>query len=99
MNNNGYVAFLTRTDANVSSNRGIVVSDGVNTTLFAKVSAGAGFTSLDSFAAVINDNNLVAFRGNDNQGSPKDSVFVSDGTSVLRIAGVGDTVQTDLGSR
>ena len=92
------MAFTTRT-ATASSTRRIVVSDGVNTTLFPTVSAGAGFTSIDSFAPAINDSGLVAFRGNDNQPTARDSVFVTDGTNFLRLAGVNDTLQTDTGPR
>ena len=98
MNNLDRVAFTTRTAAATSARR-IVVSDGTNTTLFPTVSSGAGFTSIDSFPPVVNDNGLVAFRGNDNQSTPKDSVFVSNGTFVQRIAGVGDVVPTDIGPR
>ncbi|HEX8618666.1 MAG TPA: dockerin type I domain-containing protein [Thermoanaerobaculia bacterium] len=98
MNNSDFVAFITRTTSAASSRR-IVVSNGTTTTLFPTVSSGSGFTSLDSFAPVINDNGLVAFRGNDNQATPRDSVFVSDGVTVQRIAGVGDIVPTDLGPR
>ena len=76
-----------------------MVSDGTSTTLFPTVSAGAGFTSIDCFAPSINDNGLVAFRGNDNQATPRDSVFVTDGTTFQRIAGVGDTLMTDAGPR
>ena len=98
MNNLNQVAFTTRTST-ASSTRRIVVGDGTTTTLFPTVSAGAGFTSIDSFAPVINDNGLVAFRGNDNQATPRDSVFVTDGTTFQRIAGVNDTLMTDTGPR
>jgi hypothetical protein len=98
MNNNDQVAFTTRTGTTTSTRR-IVVSNGTMTTLFPTVSAGAGFTSIDSFAPVMNDNGLVAFRGNDNQATPRDSVFVSDGTTVQRIAGVADVLMTDIGPR
>ncbi|CAN5637199.1 hypothetical protein BH20VER1_BH20VER1_02830 [soil metagenome] len=98
MNNLDQVAFITRTST-AAADRRIVVSDGTTTTLFPTVSSGAGFTSLDFFAPVINDNGLVAFRGNDNQATPRDSVFVSNGTTVQRIAGVGDILMTDIGPR
>ena len=98
MNNHEQVAFTTRTSTSATTRR-IVVSDGTTTTLFPTVSAGAGFTSIDSFAPSINDNGLVAFRGNDNQATPKDSVFVTDGTTFQRITGVGDTLMTDTGPR
>ena len=98
LNNSGEVAFTTRTTTAASTRR-IVVSDGMTTRLFPTVSSGAGFTSIDSFAPVINDNSLVAFRGNDNQATPRDSVFVTDGTTFQRIAGVGDVLMTDIGPR
>jgi hypothetical protein len=96
MNNNNAVAFITRTTS-ASSSRRVVVSDGTTTRLFPTVSDGAGFTSLDSFAPSVNDAGLVAFRGNDANG--RNSVFISDGTTVQRIAGVGDVLQTDIGPR
>jgi hypothetical protein len=98
MNNHNQVAFITRTTASNTTRR-IVVSDGTTTTLFPTVSAGAGFTGIDSFPPSINDHGLVAFRGNDNQGTPRDSVFVTNGTTVQRIAGVNDMLMTDTGPR
>jgi hypothetical protein len=62
MNNHEQVAFTTRTSTS-STTRRIVVSDGTTTTMFPTVSAGVGFTSIDSFAPSINDDGLVAFRG------------------------------------
>ncbi len=96
MNNLDQVAFTTRTSTAASTRR-IVVSDGTTTTMFPTVSDGAGFTSIDFFAPSINDTGLVAFRGNDNQATPRDSVFVTDGVTFQRIAGVNDTLMTDVG--
>ena len=98
MNNLNQVAFTTRTTTAASTRR-IVVSDGTTTALFPTVSDGAGFTSIDFFAPSINDTGLVAFRGNDNQATPRDSVFVTDGVTFQRIAGVNDTLMTDAGPR
>ena len=98
MNNLNQVAFTTRTSTAASTRR-IVISDGTTTTLFPTVSDGAGFTSIDFFAPSINDMGLVAFRGNDNQATPRDSVFVTDGVTFQRIAGVNDTLMTDAGPR
>jgi hypothetical protein len=98
MNNLDQVAFTTRTSTAASTRR-IVVADGTTTTLFPTVSDGAGFTSIDFFAPSINDAGLVAFRGNDNQATPRDSVFVTDGVTFQRIAGVNDTLLTDAGPR
>ncbi|MEO5720519.1 MAG: hypothetical protein ABIR71_03485 [Chthoniobacterales bacterium] len=98
MNNRDQVAFITRTST-ASSARRIVVSDGVTTTMFPTISSGNGFTSLDSFAPAINDRGLVAFRGNDSQATARDSVFVTDGVTFQRIAGVNDTLMSDTGPR
>jgi hypothetical protein len=98
MNNLDQVAFTTRTSTAASTRR-IVVADGTATTLFPTVSDGAGFTSIDFFPPSINDSGLVAFRGNDNQPTPRDSVFVTDGVTFQRIAGVNDTLMTDAGPR
>lgn len=98
MNNHDMVAFITRTTSS-STTRRLVVSDGASTTLFPTVSDGRGFTGIDSFAPAINDHGLVAFRGNDNQATPRDSVFVTDGETFQRIAGVGDTLMSDTGPR
>ncbi|HMJ06691.1 MAG TPA: hypothetical protein VK474_10585 [Chthoniobacterales bacterium] len=96
MNNRDQVAFITRTSTS-STTRRIVVGDGVTTNLFPTVSSGNGFTGIDSFAPAINDRGLVAFRGNDAQGF--DSVFISDGVTFQRIAGVNDTLMSDTGPR
>jgi hypothetical protein len=96
MNNLDQVAFTTRTST-ASSTRRIVIADGTTTTMFPTASDGAGFTSIDFFPPSINDNGLVAFRGNDNQATPRDSVFVTDGVTFQRIAGVNDTLMTDAG--
>jgi len=98
MNNSDQVAFTTKTTSS-STTRRIVVSDGTSTILFPTVSAGAGFTSIDSFAPSINDVGFVAFRGNDNQATARDSVFVTDGVNFIRLAGVNDTLITDTGPR
>jgi hypothetical protein len=96
MNNLDQVAFTTRTSTAASTRR-IVIADGTTTTIFPTVSDGAGFTSIDFFPPSINDNGLVAFRGNDNQPTPRDSVFVTDGVTFQRIAGVNDILTTDAG--
>lgn len=96
MNNLDQVAFTTRTSPAASTRR-IVVADGTTTTMFPTVSDGAGFTSIDFFAPSINDAGLVAFRGNDNQPTPRDSVFITNGVTFQRIAGVNDSLPTDTG--
>ena len=98
MNNENQVAFTTRTSAAASTRR-IVVGDGTTTIVFPTVNDNVGFTGIDNFAPAINDQGLVAFRGDDGQATPRDSVFVTDGTTFQRIAGVDDTMMTDAGPR
>lgn len=70
-------------------------SDGFTATEIARVGAPGPITELPSFAPAINAAGLVAFRARDADG---DAVYVGDGTSLLRIAGNGDVVETDLGT-
>ena len=52
---------------------------------------------IDFFGPSINDQGLVVFRGDDDQG--RSSVFIGDGSEIIRLAGEGDLIQTDLGIR
>ena len=52
---------------------------------------------IDAFAPQVNNHGIVTFRGDDQHG--KSSVFVGDGSSILRLAGEGDMIETDLGLR
>lgn len=54
-------------------------------------------SGIDIFAADVNNDGLVTFRGDDAVGFS--SVFVGDGISVIRVAGEGDLIETDLGPR
>ena len=63
-------------------------------TEIARVGAGP-ITGLPSFSPAINANGLVAFRAKDASG---DAIYVGDGSSLTRIAGNGDVVQTDPGT-
>ena len=54
-------------------------------------------STIDIFAPDVNDEGLVTFRGDDDAG--RSSVFVGDGQSLVRVAGEGDLIQTDLGQR
>ena len=98
MNNNDQVAFITRTSTSATTRR-IVVSDGTTTTMFPTVSAGAGFTSIDSFAPPSTTTALVAFRGTTTRQHREIRSFVTDGATFQRIAGVNDTLMTDTGPR
>ena len=37
--------------------------------------------------------------GNDNQATPRDSVFITDGATLQRVTGVNDILMTDTGPR
>ena len=54
-------------------------------------------STIDIFSPDINNHGLVAFRGDDLNG--QSSVFVGDGSSLIRVAGEGDLISTDLGVR
>lgn len=53
-----------------------------------------GLADIHFFAPDVNDAGQVVFRGDDADGQ---AVFVADGESLVRVAGNGDYVQTDLG--
>jgi len=82
----GNVRSVQRFDANGNG--------GFTATEIARVGVGL-ITELPSFSPSINANGLVAFRAKDASG---DAIYVGDGTSLKRIAGNGDVVQTDLGT-
>jgi len=68
---------------------------GVKATQIARVDPSGPILELDAFSPVINDQGLVAFRARDAQGQ---AIYVGDGETLLRVAGKGDRVQTDLGT-
>ncbi len=93
LDNNGTIAVIA---TRASDNRRVVVrSNGVTTVEIASVDPAGTIRTLDSFAPDINDSGLVAFRASDATGQ---AVYVGDGQSLVRVAGKGDVVMTDLGS-
>ena len=54
-----------------------------------------GLTSIDNFSPAVNNGNQVVFRATDLSGNI--SVFVGDGTTLQRVIGIGDSLQTDIG--
>lgn len=70
-----------------------VNGDGSGVTEIARVGA-QGLTTIDFFGAAIDDLGRVVFRGRDSLGR---ALFVSDGTTLLRVIGQGSLVETDLG--
>jgi hypothetical protein len=53
--------------------------------------------AIDIFAPDVNNQGLVVFRGDDANG--RSSVFVGDGNELVRLAGEGDWLATDIGER
>jgi hypothetical protein len=93
MNDNGWVAFISRTST-ASSSRSVFLSNGTQTITIA--TPGVGLTSIDNFSPSVNNNNQVVFRATDLNGNI--SVFVGDGTTLQRVVGIGDPIQTDIGT-
>ena len=54
-----------------------------------------GLGSIEFFGPAINDDGLVAFRGVDSAG--KQAIFVGDDSTLRRVIGRGDPIETDLG--
>ena len=80
-----------------TSNDAIVLYDAADGSLTTVAAEGSGGISvLDAFAADVNDAGQVVFRGDAGDGS---AVFLWDGGTITRVAGVGDQIETDLGLR
>ena len=92
LSDNGYVAVPATRAAD--GTKVIVRTDGTTTEEVAVVGED-GLQSLAFFAPDVNDAGQVVFRGTDADG---DAVFVADGASLVRVAGNGDVVETDLGT-
>ncbi|MFU8828462.1 MAG: hypothetical protein ACNA8P_03405 [Phycisphaerales bacterium] len=80
----------------VGGGDGIFVSDGTTTVEIVRTTTEPDLNSIEFFAPRINNNGLVTFRGFD--GSGKRSVFVGDGTQLVKIATEGTQLETDLGT-
>ncbi len=59
--------------------------------------ADAIINTIDFFAPDVNDQGLVVFRGDNQDGLS--SVFVGDGNQLIRLGGEGDMIETDIGLR
>ena len=92
MNDNGWVAFIARTSS-LASSRSVFLSNGTQTITIA--TPGVGLTSIDNFSPAVNNSNQVVFRATDLSGNI--SVFIGDGTTLQRVIGIGNTLQTDIG--
>ncbi|MGN6521572.1 MAG: choice-of-anchor tandem repeat NxxGxxAF-containing protein [Dokdonella sp.] len=79
-----------------ADNRRVVLrSDGTTTTEIAAVDPAGTILELDAFPPAINASGWVAFRARDAQGQ---AIYLGDGETLLRVAGNGDVVTTDLGA-
>lgn len=93
LNDDGEIAVIA---TRAADNRRVVVrSDGTTTTEIAEVDPDGTLRSLEFFAPAINNSGEVAFRATDEVGQ---AVYVADGSSLVRVIGQGDVVETDLGT-
>jgi len=89
---NGAIAVIA---TRVADNRRVVLrSDGATTTEIAAVDPAGTILELDSFAPAIDDAGRVAFRARDANGQ---AIYLGDGSSLIRVIGNGDAVDTDRG--
>ncbi|MDQ2658889.1 MAG: PEP-CTERM sorting domain-containing protein [Verrucomicrobiota bacterium] len=93
-NNAGDVAF--EGTAASTGTRGLFLFHNGQITTIALADPAGMVRDLNFFAPEINDFGLIAFRGKDSANN--DAIFVSDGTNLLRLIGVGDAIQTDRGA-
>ena len=96
-NNVGQVAVVLRLTA--GSVRAIYRftpnGSGVEASEIARVQATGTIRDIESFAPSINDNGLVVFRAKDANGQ---AIYAGDGTTLVRVIGKEDAVDTDLGA-
>jgi len=90
----GHVAFTARrvSDGLREIN---IATDNTHTRIAQPGDLGILSSDLASFPPVVNSNALVAFRAKDE--SQTTALFVGDGSSLVRIVGLGDLADTDLG--
>lgn len=95
-NNAGQVAVVLRLEAgNVRAiYRFMPNGSGIDATEIARVEATGTIRDIDSFTPSMNDNGLVVFRARDVNGQ---AIYVGDGTTLVRVVGKEDAVDTDLG--
>ncbi|MBK9656234.1 MAG: hypothetical protein IPO66_12515 [Rhodanobacteraceae bacterium] len=88
----GRVAFIATLAAGV---RGVYRYDSPGNIVEIARTGTQGLGSIESFGPAINDDGLVAFRGVDSNG--KQAIFVGDDSTLRRVIGRGDPIDTDLG--
>ncbi|MBZ0267997.1 hypothetical protein K8I85_07565, partial [bacterium] len=89
--NAGLVAFTAQ---RVGGGEGVYVSDGITITPIA-TTAHPDVSSIDFFAPQVNDAGVAAFRAFDAAGLRV--IYAGDGTTLRRVVGEHDVVDTDLG--
>lgn len=95
MNSAGQIAFFARYDLGPNTQfRLLRTSGGTPDTIAAAGQLDIESVSMSTFPPAISDNSWVAFRAKDTAG---DALFIGDGNSLVRIIGMGSTVNTDLG--
>lgn len=93
LSDDGTVAVIA---TRASDGRQVVVrSDGRTTTEIAAVDPDGPIKDLGYFPPDLNDSGQVVFRAADADGQ---AIYVGDGTSLTRVIGNGDEVETDLGT-
>lgn len=93
LNDEGVIAVIaTRAD---DGRKVLVRTDGTTTTEIAEVDPDGMIRTLEYFSPDINNAGQVVFRAVDADGQ---SIYVGDGTSLVRVAGKGDVVDVDLGT-
>lgn len=95
VNDAGWVAFNATLPGGA---RGVFLSNGATTLEIASTAVGAPrrIMEVEFFRPDVNNANVVVFRGRDLAGVQ--SVFVGDGSTLLRLAGRGTPIPTDLGA-
>lgn len=96
LNDNGAIAVaLSLANGNVRAiYRFTPGAEGVEATEIARVDPTGPIRAIDSFAPDINGAGLVVFRASDANGQ---AIYAGDGKKLVRVAGKGDVVETDLG--
>ncbi len=95
MNASGNIAFFVRFNTSNGQVFRLIRGNGQSRTQIAQA-GDLGITSptMANFTPAISNSGLVAFRARDAAG---EALFVGDGTSLKRIVGMNDVVNTDLG--
>ncbi|HLU46363.1 MAG TPA: choice-of-anchor tandem repeat NxxGxxAF-containing protein [Natronosporangium sp.] len=93
LNDHGVIAVVARRASD--KQRVVVRSDGTTITEIAAVDPSGTIRDIEFFRPDINNQGEVVFRAVDALGQ---AIYVGDGSSLVRVAGKGDVVDTDLGA-